>query len=214
MARGDDTPKKKRGRPKGKPLSEAEQRQREAAAWKNGRHSGKALGMFRPCSPKQCPLGDEGFPCEARRLADAQGDTLERCTVDLALNSDARALYLEALQTGDLGVLDDLTARALGGLADLHASELQLLLRHGLTAHKPLYSKEGDHLGDEPIANPAAKPFLELTRVLGLTATDQALTRRSAGERARDVSVAGALDWIADVNAQAAEKAGGRKGEA
>ncbi len=142
--------------------------------------------------------GGEGYPCALKDQVDGAGGALEACLPDLVSHPEIAAKWKRALETGDVAGLQDFVASSLGGLSVLQNRELIKILKDGLAIEETLYSKDGDELGSRTVANPAAKPFLELTRLLGLTAPDQRLTPKSQDQAARDQGIGALVDFMTD----------------
>jgi hypothetical protein len=194
-------PKRKGGRPKGKPLSAKERAQRRAAAVKTGEHATTALAQaLPPCKPGVCPNGGKGT-CEVKQAIEARGAGLSACLVSLG-HQDVMQSYLNALRTGDLAGLEELTATSLAGQLALAQGELTVLLQEGLVVQVPIVGRnaEGDLevVAERPVENPRAANTLALLRQLGHTAADQAITPKSSGERDRDrgLGLAGRMAWV------------------
>lgn len=214
-----ETPKRRKpGRPPAseKPLSQKEIDQRRGAAWQHGRHAGTALGQaIHPCRPDLCPLpapapapGEEaapnGYPCPVRDAATQQNRSLSACPVELVVNDELRAKYIAALN-GDTKGLQEISATALAGMTALEHSQLAMLLKEGFTYERQLTAKDGTFLGSEQVVNPRAAPTLELAKMLGHTADQQAITPKSRGESDRDQALTKTLDLMRRRTALAAE---------
>jgi hypothetical protein len=71
--RTQQEPKKKGGRPKGRPLSAKERAQRRAAAVKTGEYASTALAQaLPPCKPAVCP-NDRTGTCDVKRAIESRG---------------------------------------------------------------------------------------------------------------------------------------------
>lgn len=191
--------KGKGGRPKGKPLSEVERAQRKAASWKHGKYASSALRQaVPPCRQDLCPLeggpaadattAPHGYPCTIKQDMDRQRRGLEVCPVALTANPTLRDAVRKALD-GDVDGLKDHTADALSAMFGLEQQELRLIVGEGLVVKRPMYSKDGELIDQVDVVNPRAAPLFELTKQLGHTAADQAITPKSAGERQRDTGL-------------------------
>ena len=190
------------GRPKGTPLSPVERAQRRVAALRHGRRATSALRQAVPaCKRSTCPLT---FPCEVRRRAVEAGFGLEVCVVTLMADDDVKLRYQDALTTGRTEGLVELTAGALAGLTRVHQRGVEELAADGLTVTRPMPTKSGDPL-DVPMTHPSAFPIIELSKVLGFTADQQAITPKSRGETRRAVTEADHLEWMMKMGARAGE---------
>lgn len=194
----------KPGRPKGKPLSAKERAQRRAAAVKTGQYATTALGQaLPPCKPAVCPNDGKGT-CEVKQAVEARGGGLSACLVSLG-HHDVMQAYLTAIKTGDLDGLAELAATSMAGQLALAQGELASLLREGLVVQVPVVGRnaEGDLevVAERPVENPRAANTFQLLRQLGHTATDQAITPRSSGERERDhgLGLAGRAAWVSQM---------------
>jgi hypothetical protein len=197
-------PKKKGGRPKGKPLSAKERAQRRAAAVKTGEHASTALAQaLPPCKPAVCPNGGTGT-CDIKRAIEARGGGLSACLVSLG-HQDTMQAYLAAIETGDLKGLAELAATSMAGQLALAHGELAALMHEGLVVNFPIVSRNADGdlevVAQRPIENPRAANTFQLLRQLGHTAADQAITPRSSGERERDqgLGLAGRAAWLSQM---------------
>lgn len=194
-SRGDRTmsetnePPKKRGRPKGKPLSPAERAQRRNAPRRHGLYATTAAGQtLPPCKRKACPAEASdrgGFDrCEVRRAVQSRGGALEGCIVALVADSAVLAAYTKALTTGDLAELGQLEAHTLAKLATLRDQELDKIHDEGgLAIDQSVFDGEGEETGSRKVENPRAKPFLALNQQVGSTAKDNAITPSSRAEK-------------------------------
>ncbi len=196
----------KRGRPKG-PCNPKELAQRRAAAWK---HGGRAATPLRrsvhPCRPDLCPMSTG--TCALKEKIEAAGGALEACLVELGQTNEVREAYRNALETGDLAGLRDMVSSTLAAMAGLHQRELLALLTEGgFAIDQPVFGPDGDgghvEIGSRLVENPRAKPWLELAKLLGMTADQQAATPKARGETQRAVSEAAHLDWMRTFGAQA-----------
>lgn len=179
-------PPRRRGRPKGRPLSEAERAQRRGAAWKHGGRAATPLRRIaHPCRRDLCPMSED-HPCALKEQVDAAGGALEVCLPDMVSHPDLAAKFRAAMEAGDLDALREPYAQSLAGLLHLHSRGLRTLLESGLTAERVLVSKDGDEIGSVPIAHPAAELVIKLGDQLGLTAAQQRITPKSQGEGKRD----------------------------
>lgn len=205
------------GRPKGKPLSEKERAQRRAAPLKHGDFAQTAIAQaLPPCKPAVCPAeptaeGDEsGYPCQIKKEIEARGGGLSSCLVALGEQSTIQK-YIDAIAKGDTSGIVELAATSLAAKSLLEHRELAQLLQEGLVIEQPIVGKgEGgpEIIGYRHLENPRAGVVLKLGEQLGRTATDQVITPRSRGEKARDEGVGrlGHLAWIQSMR-------GGLKGE-
>jgi hypothetical protein len=194
-------PKRKGGRPKGKPLSAKERAQRRAAAVKTGEHATTALAQaLPPCKPSVCPNGGKGT-CDVKQAIEARGAGLSACLVSLG-HQDVMQAYLNALRTGDLAGLEELAATSLAGQLALAQGELTVLLQEGLVVQVPIVGRNAEGelevVAERPTENPRAANTLALLRQLGHTAADQAITPKASGERDRDrgLGLAGRMAWV------------------
>lgn len=218
--RGPAKPGKRRpGRPTKaeRPLSERELAQRRGANWRHGQRAQTAIAQsVHPCKQACCPLetdmtaagspttpaakmasaqGDSHFPCSIRAAADAADRGLDACPVELVANPAYEQAIRRALD-GDVDALKDHTSRALSAMFGLEAQELGKLVREGFVVDEERLSPDGDLIGTVKRANPRAAPVLELARMLGHTATDQALTPKANAESARDRGLASLTDTL------------------
>ena len=184
----------KRGRPRG-PCNPRELAQRRGAAWKHGERAATPLRRaIHPCREDLCPMS---YPCALREKVAAAGGALEACLLELAISDDLREGYRRALAEGDLTGLRVLVADTLASMAGVHQREmLSIILEGGFATKAPVFSKDGEEIGSRLIQNPRAIPFLELSKLLGLSADQQAVTPKSRGETERDISAAKHLDWM------------------
>jgi hypothetical protein len=192
------------GRPRGKPLSPVERAQRRAAALKHGEYAQTALGQaLPPCKPATCLNGGTGT-CDLKKAVEQSGGGLSACLVSLGHETTLHA-YLEALRTGGLQGLQELTAASLAGQAILGHAELAKLLTEGLVIDQPIVGRTEDGgtavLGHRPAENPRAANTFRLLQQLGHTAADQVLTPKSRGEKNRDEGLgrAGHAAWVAQM---------------
>jgi hypothetical protein len=202
--RTDQEQKKKGGRPKGKPLSAKERAQRRAAAVKTGQHATSALAQaLPPCKPAVCPNDGKGT-CDLKLAVEARGAGLSTCLVSLG-HQDTMAKYVAAIERGDLAGLAELAATSMAGQLALAQGELAVLLREGLVVQVPVVGRNADGdlevVAERPIENPRAANTFQLLRQLGHTATDQAITPKSSGERERDqgLGLAGRAAWVSQM---------------
>ncbi len=191
----------KPGRPKGKPLSAKERAQRRAAAVKTGQYATTALGQaLPPCKPAVCPNDGKGT-CEVKQAVESRGGGLSACLVSLG-HQDVMQAYLDAIRTGDLDGLAELAATSMAGQLALAQGELANLLQEGLVVNVPVVGRNADGdlevIAERPTENPRAANTFQLLRQLGHTATDQAVTPKSSGERERDqgLGLAGRAAWV------------------
>lgn len=196
--------------------------QRRKAAWKHGQNARTALTQtVHPCRRDLCPLnrvsddgtslcaGSEptaaapgaaldvgsGFDrCETRRVVEGSGKQLEACVVELAINPDVRKRYLEALE-GNPDGLREQTATFFAAMANLTEREMAELLREGGVISFPIFSKDGDEVGTGTKVNPRVEPLQKFLEMLGMTAAQQAITPKSAGEKKRDDGIGATLDF-------------------
>lgn len=189
------------GRPRGKPLSPIERAQRRAAALKHGEYAQTALGQaLPPCKPATCPNNGTGT-CDLKKAVEQSGGGLSACLVALG-HDPTRLAYLEALRTGDLQGLQELTATSLAAQALLGHTELAKLLAEGLVIDLPLIGRTEDGgteiIGHRPAENPRAANAFRLLHQIGHTAADQVLTPKSRGEKTRDEGIgrAGHAAWV------------------
>jgi hypothetical protein len=194
----------KPGRPKGKPLSAKERAQRRAAAVKTGQYATTALGQaLPPCKPEVCPNDGKGT-CGVKQAVESRGAGLSACLVSLG-HQDVMQAYLDAIRTGDLDGLAELAATSMAGQLALAHGELSVLMREGLVVNVPVVGRnaEGDLevVAERPTENPRAANTFQLLRQLGHTASDQAITPRSSGERERDqgLGLAGRAAWVSQM---------------
>jgi len=194
----------KPGRPKGKPLSAKERAQRRAAAVKTGQYATSALAQaLPPCKPAVCPNDGKGT-CDLKRAVEARGAGLSACLVSLG-HQDTMQKYLAAIERGDLNGLAELAATSMAGQLALAQGELAVLLQEGLVVQVPVVGRNADGdlevVAERPIENPRAANTFQLLRQLGHTATDQAITPKSSGERERDrgLGLAGRAAWVSQM---------------
>ena len=202
--RTDQEQTSKGGRPKGKPLSAKERAQRRAAAVKTGEHATTALGQaLPPCKPAVCP-NDGAGTCDVKRAVESRGAGLSACLVSLG-HQDTMQKYLAAIERGDLNGLAELAATSMAGQLALAQGELAVLLQEGLVVQVPVVGRNADGdlevVAERPIENPRAANTFQLLRQLGHTATDQAITPKSSGERERDqgLGLAGRAAWVSQM---------------
>jgi hypothetical protein len=202
--RTDQETRAKGGRPKGKPLSAKERAQRRAAAVKTGEHATTALGQaLPPCKPAVCPNDGTGT-CDVKRAVESRGAGLSACLVSLG-HQDTMEKYLAAIERGDLNGLAELAATSMAGQLALAHGELSLLMNEGLVVQVPVVGRNADGdlevIAERPVENPRAANTFQLLRQLGHTATDQAITPRSSGERERDqgLGLAGRAAWVSQM---------------
>jgi hypothetical protein len=202
--RTDQEHKAKGGRPKGKPLSAKERAQRRAAAVKTGEHATTALGQaLPPCKPAVCPNDGTGT-CDVKRAVESRGAGLSACLVSLG-HQDTMEKYLAAIERGDLNGLAELAATSMAGQLALAHGELSLLMNEGLVVQVPVVGRNADGdlkvIAERPVENPRAANTFQLLRQLGHTATDQAITPKSSGERERDqgLGLAGRAAWVSQM---------------
>lgn len=194
----------KPGRPKGKPLSAKERAQRRAAAVKTGQYATSVLAQaLPPCKPAVCPNDGKGT-CDLKRAVEARGAGLSACLVSLG-HQDTMQKYLAAIERGDLNGLAELAATSMAGQLALAQGELAALLQEGLVVQVPVVGRNADGdlevVAERPIENPRAANTFQLLRQLGHTATDQAITPKSSGERERDqgLGLAGRAAWVSQM---------------
>lgn len=201
MARkdGNTSSGKKRGRPRGKPLSPRERAQRQAAAVKTGEHSKRLLGQaLPPCKVTSCP---DQFPCEIKAKVESRGNGLAVCLQALGESASIDA-FREAMTKGDLRGLQELNALTLAGYSTLEQRELQNVLDKGLTILKPVFGVGPDGLeqvGEVPVENPAVQNLVRISRdILGRTADAQVITPKARGEKAANEGLGrlGQAAWI------------------
>jgi hypothetical protein len=194
----------KPGRPKGKPLSAKERAQRRAAAVKTGQYATSLLAQaLPPCKPAVCPNAGLGT-CDLKRAVEARGAGLSACLVSLG-HQDTMQKYLAAIERGDLNGLAELAATSMAGQLALAQGELAVLLQEGLVVQVPVVGRNADGdlevVAERPVENPRAANTFQLLRQLGHTATDQAITPKSSGERERDqgLGLAGRAAWVSQM---------------
>jgi hypothetical protein len=201
-AAGDVKPaeKKKRGRPKGKPLSPKERAQRATAALKTGEHSQRLLGkILPPCKPSVCP---DQYPCQVKEGIEGRGGGLAVCLQQLG-HGDTVDAFRRAIGTGDTKAAGEIAALSLGAYSALEQSELVLLLGEGLTVDRPIFGRGEDgepvELGSIAVENPRVDKLLRISDLLGHTAKQQVVTPHSRGEKAASegISQLGQAAWIA-----------------
>lgn len=199
MSDGPRPRKRRPGRPtkKERPLSPTEIANRRKAAWKTGEHSQAPLGqLVPPCKASTCPLGEAGYPCDLRRQRDEEGLVTERCAPTFLTDPATLQLVSQALQDEDPTHLQPLVAPLLAGGYELLGRELQTLGREGLAVERQTVSPEGDPLAFL-VENPRARPTLDLMKLLGITAADQAVTPKARAQRSRDEGLVDLVDWLA-----------------
>lgn len=182
----DDAPVKgkKRGRPKGKPLSPAEKAQRRAAPVKHGIYAETTIAQtLPPCKPSTC----EVYPCEIKREAQTRGGDLSQCPVPLA-DGELIERFRAAIVEGETKGLAELSAASLAGFADLERAELARLRSEGLVVEieVPMGREEdGSPITvTRPVENPRADKLLKIANMLGHTAEQQMITPKARGEKA------------------------------
>ena len=181
-------------------MSPVAKAQRRAAAWKHGQRAATVLTQtVPPCKKSLCPLTDETERgrCLIKRNMDEQGKPLEICPVQLSVNPDTRQAFMAAMDTGDLTGLREITATLFAGMTNLSQDELAKVMRDGLAIDFDVYNKDGDVVGSGKKVNPAIEPLLKILEMLGVTAPQQAITPKSAGEKTRDGGIGATLDFYA-----------------
>ncbi len=167
---GEGTVKaKKRGRPKGQPLSSKEKAQRQVAALKTGEHSSRLLGQaLPPCKPATCPAegaGGGGYPCSVKETVEARGGGLAVCLQRMG-EADSVEGFRKAILKGDTTAIAELAALSLAGYSRLEQDEIEKVLGEGLTAERPIIiGRDEDgvpEMGVIPIENPRVGNLLEL----------------------------------------------------
>jgi hypothetical protein len=198
---------KKPGRPKGKPLSEKERAQRRAAPLKTGEYAASALAQaLPPCKPAVCPVDGpaappgSGYPCEIKKTIEARGGGLSACLLALGEEGTIRK-FTDAIIRGDTAGIAELAATSLAGKSRLEQDGLAALLTQGLVVEEPIIGKGPDGpeiIGSRLKEHPAAAIVLKLGEHLGRTATDQVVTPKARGEKARDEGLGqlGHAAWI------------------
>ncbi len=187
------------GRPKGKPLTEAERAQRRTAALKTGQYAESALSQALPaCAPRNCLIDQEGDAndddeagagwrkCELKKAIEAKGGGLANCLVTLG-RDDVRRKFLDAIRDGDLKGLQELASVALAAGYVVVENELDTLARFGLTDEEPIVGKrdgEPEIIGYRLVERPGAALALKLMEHLGFTASQQVITPKARGEKA------------------------------
>lgn len=205
MSRKKHKPKRKkrnrRGRPTAaeKPLSAAEKAQRQTAAFKHGMHAKNAMVRTAgPCVEKHCPLGD-GFPCDARKLAESRGEALTWCVLNAVSDDGGATLEIvrHAFETGDLTRIQrELTSPLLAMQYRLAKHELERLMEQGgLTRGQPIV-KGDEVIGHTAIEDPGVRAALRFLGNLGATMADQGATPMSKATHDREVSAADMLKWL------------------
>lgn len=170
------------------------------AAWKHGQYAATALTQsVPPCKKSLCPLTDENERgcCAIKRNMDQQGKVLEACPLQLTVNPETRKAFVEAMGSGDLAGMQELVATLFAGLMNLSQDEMAKVLRDGLAIDFDIYNKDGDVVGSGKKVNPAIDPLLKILDSLGVTAAQQAITPKSAGEKKRDDGIGATLDFYA-----------------
>ncbi len=197
----------KPGRPKGKPLSPKERAQRRAAPLKHGEFAATALAQaLPPCKPSTCPLNEApapaspGYPCDIKKTIEARGGGLSACLLALG-EQDTIQRYVDAIVRGDTAGIAELAATSLAAKSLLEQKGLAALLTDGLTVEEPIVGKGPDGpeiIGTRVKENPAAALILKLGEHLGRTASEQVVTPKARGEKARDEGIGqmGHLAWI------------------
>jgi len=140
--------------------------------------------------------GEPGYPCALKGQVERAGGAMTVCLPDLATHPEISEAYRRAIVDGDLEALAHINADALAGMHALHRGELRKLLDEGLREDVPIVDKWGDVVGSRPLANPRSFPFLELSKLVGVTADQQAATPKARGETQRAVSEAQHLEWM------------------
>ncbi len=190
----DDQGKRKRGRPKGKPLSDAELAQRRTAAWKTGEHAQSSLGPLAPCKKGSCPLE---YPCDTKRARDEKGIATERCAPRMAVDPALHQAFLRARVDGNTDALAPIHALLLSQMTELASGELERLsVEGGFSIVESFYTKDGD-LVEKTVENPRGRGALKLLEMIGATADQQQVTPKSRNEGDRDKSAASLFDFLA-----------------
>lgn len=200
MSTGDTpvNPKRKAGRPKGKPLSKAERAQRRSAAVKHGQYAETTIAQsLPPCKPSTC----EVYPCEIKQEAQTRGGDLSQCPISLA-DGDLIERFRAAIVEGDTKGLAELSAASLAGMADLERAELARLRSEGLVidVEFPVGREEDGSpiIITRPVENPRADKLLKISTMLGHTADQQMITPKSRGEKAMATGIEqlGRAAWL------------------
>lgn len=170
--------------------------QRKGAAWKHGQRAATALTQaVPPCKRSTCPLeGDEKGNCSIKRMADEKEKVIEVCPLPIAIDASTRKAFLDALQNGDLTGLQELVATLFAGMYGFAISEFGELSREGGAISFDIFGPDGNTVTGTKV-NPRYEPFLKLMDVLGITAGQQAITPKSAGEKKRDDGIGATLDF-------------------
>lgn len=170
--------------------------QRRSAAWKHGQRAATALTQsVPPCKKSLCPLeGDEKGNCSIKRAMEAKDKSMEVCPLPLAVNADTRRAYLTALQNGDFGGLQEMVATLFAGMFGFAMEEFGRLSDEGGSITFDIFGPDGEKAQGTKV-NPRYEPFLKLLEVLGITASQQAITPKSQGEKKRDDGIGNAMDF-------------------
>ncbi|HEX4954791.1 MAG TPA: hypothetical protein VF017_15470 [Thermoanaerobaculia bacterium] len=175
--------------------SAATRAQRRGAAWKHGRSAQTVLRQaIPPCKDATCPAH---FPCDLRRRADEEKRPLEVCPVAIGNGAALAERYRKAMETGDLRPLSEAAALSLGTMHGLFDAELVHLAGEGLVVDEAVLSPAGIEIGSKKVGNPRAPLLFQLANLVGLTARDQAVTRKSQAEQQRDEGIGGLLEAVA-----------------
>jgi hypothetical protein len=124
-----------------------------------------------------------------------RGGTMHRCAVALATSGDLAAAYHAAIARGDVTALTEANATSLATMRSLFDREAQILSREGLAIDEEVYGKDGP-VGTRRVANPRANPVFALLDRLGLTATDNRVTPKSAKEGETVDAISGFLGQV------------------
>jgi hypothetical protein len=101
--------------------------------------------------------------------------------------------FFEALEGGDTSGADALGAVSLTESEMTRQDIFKRLRDDGLTVIETLMDKDGREIGQRMKAHPLLESGLKIVGVLGHTASDMQLTRKSRGEGAKDEAIAASL---------------------
>lgn len=172
--------------------------QRRAAAWKHGERAATALSQaMPPCKRSICPMNepDEKHNCAVKRQVEAAGGAVDRCPVQIAVNPELRARFVEAIRKGEYEGLAEFTGTLLAGMGELSAQELGRVMDEGLAIDFSTFGPDGE-VATGKKTNPRAEPLIKLLEMVGATATQQAITPKSRGEQKRDQGLSELADLL------------------
>ena len=191
-----DTPRKKRGRPAGKPLSPAELAARRNNPRKTGAHSTSvARRILPPCTRDACPAE---FPCELKLAAEADGRVVEGCLVHLASDPAIARQYREALIERDFSGVQRLSADMLARFHLVVDRDLNALLEEDSVVEEIEHDHEGNVRKVTLKKNPLWDVVKDGMTTLGVDGKQQAITPAASGEKNRDDGLADLVNTLAE----------------